>query len=334
MLPISEFDKIECLESLVGIRSQCAVDASYPFWIEDIEGVEVKKLAMIAKASNGSGKDFGNQLINSAAREMMGHLELLMNNGYKLKEVAADMCSSCSLLPSYTANGGIIVKSVLPSNFKELKLTKLVSMTNVTGDHQITIDDGVLPKYYTGSFTSGVLQTFNINYTTREKSVRVYFTDPLVPGGLVSCPTSSSCGCGKSNNSDNVIVVTGLAGGLESSTQIGFIPCASITCSTDLLVCNLIKQLPNIFGLTLFYKVGEKYLLHKAASERNNEAVSYNEEEPSELVRNYSRLYTSLLYGTVSQSGVKKVINDFLSQKRSDSCVMCESKIKTAYVTG
>ena len=104
MFPKSFVDKTECLQSLVGVRTGCTVDKQYPFWIEDIEGVDVKKLASMSKASNPNGKDFGNQLINNAARQMLGDVELLLNNGYKMKNIVGDMCSTCTLVASYTLN--------------------------------------------------------------------------------------------------------------------------------------------------------------------------------------------------------------------------------------
>jgi hypothetical protein len=333
MFPQSEIDKSECLESLVGIRTGCTADTRYPFWIEDIEGVDVSVLAAMAKGSNGNGKDFGRQLINGAAREFLGDIELLINNGYGLKEIAADMCSSNTLLTSYTANAGIIVKSNIYSRFQQLKITKLQVLTNVTGERQLRFDDGFATTDYKVQLEAGKIMPMDFNYTTDRDQVTIRFTDPTVGVGKVSINKGSGCGCSGGKVLGDVIF-EGIVGSTVNSNQYGFLPCAAITCSYDHLVCNMVKLTPNIFGLALFYKVAEKFFLNKAQSKRNNDTVSFNEGEPSEFVRNYGMLYASKLYGKADRKAVKHVVSDYLKKNHKDCCVICNSRSMTAAITG
>lgn len=334
MFPKTFVDKVECLESLVGIRTGCSVEKQYPFWIEDIEGVDVRKLASMTKASNPHGKDFAAQLINNSARQMMGDLELLLNNGYKIQNIVGDMCSSCTLLPNYTANTGIIIKSVIASKFLFLRITKLTVLANVTAEKQITIDDGVTPKYYTVNLVAGTLMPVVLDYSTTQKTVRVFFTDITVPLGQITCTTTTNCGCGGSATSNDPVSIAGLVAGVETSTQYGFLPCVAVDCSYDSLVCNLIQQTPNIFGLAMLYKVGELYYDNKKVADRSNDAVSFNDEAQEEQKKNYARLYLGKIKGVSGMSSIAKLVNDYLKTYRADKCVICEAKIKTGYVTG
>lgn len=337
MYPISTVDKISCMQALVGIRTACDPGTNYPFWIEDIEGVDVSKLAKIAKSSNPSGKDFANQLINNASRQMMGDLELFLNDGYRLNNVVGDMCSTCTLLPTYVVNTGIVVKSSVATNFNILRITKLQILANNTGTFQMVIDDGETPEYFDIELTAGTIMPVVLNYFTKKKSAKVYFSDPIVSLGQVMCSTSSSCGCGGSATSNNPITVTGLVAGVESSTQYGFLPCAAVGCSYDSLVCGLVKQAPNIFGLALLYKVGALYYDNKRVGDRNNDAISFNDEEGTEKEdqkKNYDRLYWAKMKGTTSVLGINKVVKDYLKNNRTDKCVICDSKLLTAYATG
>jgi len=333
MFPQSDIDKTECLESLVGIRTGCTVDERKPFWIEDIEGVDVTILAAMAKGTNGTGKDFGQQLINSASREFLGDIELLVNNGYGLKEIAADMCSSNTLLTTYTPNAGIIIKSNLYSRFQQLKITSLKVLTNVTGPRVLRFDDGVETTDYNVTLTAGVIIPIDLNYTTDQKKVTVKFTDATVGVGKVQVVSSKGCGCSGGKAHEDVLF-TGVVGSLETASPYGFLPCVALTCSYDHLICNMVKLTPNIFGLALLYKVGEKYFLNKAQSNRNNDVVSYNDGEPSELVRNYGALYASKLYGKADRKAVKHVISDYLSKNAKDCCVICNSRSRVAAITG
>lgn len=333
MLPKSDFDKTECLESLLGIRTGCTVEKEYPFFVEDIEGVDVNKLAKIAKGSNPTGVDLAKQLVNSSAREILADIELLLNNGYSFKDVAGDLCSSCTLLPTYTANTGVMVRSMINSQYQGLHITKVTLLTNVTGSRTFVIDDGDTQEPFDVNLQANTLIPVKLNYRTDKTSVKLRFVDPTVGLGKISCKTTSDCGCGSSAKSGLPIAYTGLLAGNEVTSQYGFLVCASVSCSYDSLVCKMIKLTPGVFGSAMMLKFGEKYYLHKAASDRNNQAVSYNEEEPSELVRNYGNLYASRLYGKSDRRGIKNVINDYLKNFK-DGCIQCHSKISTAYAVG
>lgn len=334
MFPTSFVDKVNCMQSLMGIRTQCLPGEQYPFWIEDIEGVDVKNLAALAKATNTNGKDFGKQLINNAARQMMGDIETLLNNGYKMNAIAGDMCSACTFITSYTANSGIVVKSNVGTSYGILHITSLNVLTNVTGTRTMKIDDGVDPKLYDVELIAGTMMPLSLNYSTTQKFVKITFTDITVGLGHITCATQSSCGCGGSSTSHNPVKIAGLVAGIETTSQFGFLPCASVTCSYDSLVCHLIKQTPNIFGLALLYKTGELYYDILKVSTRNNEAVSFNEEDKEEQKKNYARLYWAKIKGTSGVTGINTLIGHYLKTNRGDKCVTCESKVRTAYVTG
>jgi hypothetical protein len=329
-------DQVECLETLLGLRSKCTGGTNcYPFYVEDIQGVDIKTLSKIAKGSNLSGADFAQQLINSSARQMVGDIELLINGGYNMPNIVGEVCSMCQHLPTYTADAGIVVKSLVQSRFQELRLTKLQILANVTGVRQLEIIDGIETKFTNVNLTAGVIIPVNLEYKTSARSVQIKFTDPTVPLGQIYCATNTSCGCGgvQNPNASRVIQITGLQAGNEVSTQYGFLPCASVTCSFDSLVCAMIKNTPKVFGLTLLYKFGEQYFLHRNASDRNNEAVSMNEADEGEVTKDYGKLYWSRLQGGSMKLGVKTVISDFLKHNK-DKCVVCDSKTVQGHVTG
>lgn len=334
MYPQAEdIDVVSCLEDLVGIRTACPPGVNKPFWIEDLEGVDTKKLATMARASSFKGVDFGTFLIGSAAREMMGDIELLINNGYSLKNYIGTACSNCDLRPVYMAAGGIKIRAVGASNYQVIQITSLRIMANGHGAKQFVIDDGKTLKYFTVDIDTGVIQPVNLEYSTMEREVRIYFTDPNVQAAQVFCPTSSSCGCGGSSQAVQPFVVTGLSAGNDSTTQYGFVPCVTIGCSYPAMICSMIKATPRIFGLALLYKAGEKLFVEKGQSERNNEVVSYGEKE--EVQRQFGQLYWAKMKGTGdNMKGIRHIVNNYLQGISSDKCVSCQTKIYSSYVTG
>lgn len=318
----------------MGVRTGCTVEKQFPFWIEDIAGVDVTKLAGMAKGSNPSGTDFAEQLINSASRQMIADIETLINSGFRLNNIVGDMCSTCSLLPNYSTNAGIVVKPAVATKFGLMRITKLIVLANVSGVKQIKIDDGVTPRYFSVTLTAGVEMPIELTYSTTQGSARISFTDTTIPVGQIMCTTSSSCGCGGSKTSNNPINIVGLKNGSETTTQYGFLPCVALDCSYESLVCNLIQQTPNIFGLALFYKVGELYYDNLKVSDRNNDSVAFNDDEGGERQKNYGRLYWAKVKGTSGVAGLNKIISDYLKTKRADKCIVCEAMIKVSSVTG
>lgn len=330
-------NQVNCMETLIGIRSECnqPEEECGKFFLEDIEGIDVQALAKIAKGSNLTGADFGRQLINSAAREMLGDIELLVNNGYSIKNIAGELCSACTLLPVYTAGGGITIRTNVPSPYQELHVTRLNIQANATGLYDVVIDDGYTQQLFPVNLIAGTIMPVLLNYKTAEKMIRIYLSDNTVGMAQINCATQSSCGCGTSSKSGLPVIINGWNGLAETNTQYGFLPCASVTCSYDALICNMIKQAPNIFALTLLYKIGEKVYSHRAASERNNAQVSFNaDEEKTEEGKNYGRLYWAKLQGSTNRKGVKAIISDFLSKQRKDRCVICDARITTGSITG
>lgn len=334
MFPITLADKVQCLEKLVGIRTNCAINEEYPFYIEDIPGFDVTKLAKMAKATNPSGKDFGKQLINQAARTMMGNLETLLTDGYSVPNTLQDMCSANTLTPVYTGNAGIIIRPIIRTEFGIARIHKLQILTNYTGTGTLYFDDGEKIEQYDVELQENTLMPIDLNYSTKSKYVKVKFTDPTIGVAQVQQTTNSGCGCGSAAKASSPIKISGLLGEVETSTQYGFLPCVSVDCSYDIVVCDLINRLPNIFGLAMLYKVGELATETQLVSDRNNDAVSFNEDYDQQKPTNYAQRYWASLKGSKNIEGINKKINAYLAEKRGDSCIVCETKVRTAYVTG
>lgn len=329
-------DQVECLETLLGMRTLCTQpeEECAPFFLEDIEGIDINALSKFAKGTNLSGADMGKQIINSAAREMLGDIELLVLNGYSMQNIAGELCSSCNLLPVYTPGGGITVQTNIPSPYQELHITKLNVLANDTGAHVIVIDDGVAVKNYNVNLVAGIISPVLMNYRTMERKIKISLADNTVGMGQITCATQSGCGCGSSSKAGLPVIINGLLAGNDNTTQYGFLPCATVTCSYNALICNMIKYAPNIFGLTLLYKAGEKAYAHRGASDRNNSQVSFNDEEKVEEGKNYGKLYWAKMQGSTNRKGVKAIISDFLSKQKRDKCIVCEARIISGYVTG
>lgn len=328
---------MECLSSLIGLKSLCEENASTPlFFLDDAEAMNELALAELARPMNGSGKAFGNAIIDSASRFLIADIESLVPKGYQIKSSLNSFCNTCTYtaVTSASAKTGIVVKNISTSNNSYLSIDSLKVMIQTTGSFTIVLDDGILPKQIVHDFTGGTEAIFtNINFKTSSRQVKIYFLDAGVAVTALSCPTTKSCGCSGSNVQSREISVKGLLNDVEFQTQYGFIPCASIVCSLDNIICSIVNQQPRLFALALFYRSIAMIWNEPMFTNRINATASFNKEEKQALADRYLALYYERLQGSENVKGISDNMAAVLNNLR-DPCVECGRLITTAWATG
>lgn len=329
---------MECLEKLVGVKELCEENAVAPlFYLDDAEGIDRIALSQISKASNPSGLAFGQEIIESASRFLIADIETLIPKGYSIKSSLNSFCNNCTYtgLSSALSKTGIVVKNVSTSKNAYLSIDSLKVMIASTGNFTIVLDDGIAPKQIPYSFTAGTeVAIININFKTSAKSVKIYFLEDGVAVTALSCPTNKSCGCsGKKADASPDITVKGLLNDAEFTTQYGFIPCASVVCSMDNILCSVVNQQPRLFALALFYRSAARYFSEFPVSQRNNRNASFNEEEKIEKAEYYTALYYERLRGSRDVKGISDNMAGVLNSLK-DPCVECGRMHSTAWAIG
>jgi len=305
------------------------------FWLDDAQGVNRVSLAQIAP--NGSGKAFGTDIIESSARILMADIETLIPKGYSIKSSLNSFCNVCTYtaLTNSSPETGVVIKNVSTTKNGYLSLDSLAVKISNDGEYNIVIDDGVEPKMITGTFVTGVEKHFiNINYKTTAKEIRLYFLESDVFVYALNCPTTKTCGCsGQTSVNSKDLQVKGLVSGSEFTTQYGFIPCASIICSMDSLICQIVKQQPRLFALALFYRSTARYFQEFPVTQRNNRNASFGTEDKADLGDEYMSLYYERLNGSGNIKGIADNMAAVLNNI-NDPCIECSRKVGVAWATG
>lgn len=332
-----------CLQDLIALKFICGVEEPDPapyFWLDDIEGITEDTFAKIANISTPNAKDYATKIIDLTSREVATDIESLIPRSYSLTNTISSVCSTCTLQPLYSSGSkGILVKNVSGSKFSILTIEALDVSINSSGEFSFVIDDGLTPKTITATFTAGVVQPFKgINYKTDRSAVKIYFPDTSVPVSTILCSSTGGCGCGGGRNKQfnplvHGFVITGLLNGLENNTQYGFVPCVTISCNYDAIVCQLVNYSPRSFGLAMLYKAASNFFSGKLMSTRNNRVAGYDTEETNTLVEKYETLYKDILIGNQNRKGIGDIINNNLSFMR-DRCVECRSPHSVSYAHG
>jgi hypothetical protein len=326
-----------CFTDLIGIRGICEPPGTTPlYWVDDIPGVSLENLAKIVNASaTHTGKEWGFQLIERAARMMAADVEAIYDGTYKVENMLVNGCSSCTFLANYAtgAERGVLIKNNTDSAFARLVIDKITAKVNDTGTFTIVIDDGESERLIPVDFEAGViLDIINVNYQTRRKEVRIYLLESNVPLAQLSCPRKTSgCGCSGKSIVVDTLIYTGTAGGTESQQAYGFQPCAFIRCEADDLLCYTAHSAPRMIGMGLLYKVGELYFADRLHSTRNNRLGGTDNDTTEEEMKRYNKLYTDKLNGKGTR-GVKDLVKTALGNV-NDVCVVCDAKMGTAWAT-
>lgn len=333
-----------CFDNLVGLRSLCTTDAPQPlYYLDDVEGMDATRLADLAALEDGSGKTLAARLIDSSIRILLGDIESLLSPGYQIKaNQLANVCSSCNWSGFYanasSLGSGCVVKDNSYSRFSSLRIESLRVKLNSTGNFSFKIDDGLgQVKTISYAFVAGQEVTFqNVNYTTKAKSMKIFFENPLAQLAQVLCPANSSCGCGGAPKAvPTDLQIKGLHVGAETDTQYGILVCAVIGCSYDEILCSLVNSSPRLFGLALLQLVASKAFATNAVSQRVNRTAGYDQEEKKADSEIFYGYYRERLQGSPRKNilGIAQAISNNLALIK-DACVTCHSSVGIAWAAG
>jgi hypothetical protein len=326
-----------CFTDLVGVRGICEPASVAPlYWVDDIPGIDLKRLAELAATDAPTGDKLGKKLIETAARFMAADVEAIYDAQYKVENMLVNGCSTCSFMTSFATGlqRGILIKDNTASTFSRLVLDKLITKVNATGEFTIVIDDGDQILDIIHYFEAGKEYEFTgLNFVSKRKQIRVYMNESNVPLAQLSCPRGGSgCGCSGKSSVVSDLIFTGTYNGAESQQAYGFIPCAFIRCDAADLLCFIAHSAQRMIGMGLLYKVGELYFQTNLQSQRNNRTAGTNVDEAKEDAKRYAKLYLDKLNGNATR-GIKDLVFTTL-QQTSDACVVCNSMIGTAWATG
>lgn len=185
-----------CFVDLIGIKGICDPYAA-TYWLDDIPGIDLSKLARGAETSAPTGEKLGLKLIESAARLVIADVEAVYDANYKVQSMLVTGCSVCKYSGNYAAGPqkGILIKNNSTSTFSSLVLSKLNAKLNSTGTYNIIITDGKTTKTIEWEFVAGVEYEFqNLSYETKEKQIKVYIDEADALLATLSCPTNSTGG--------------------------------------------------------------------------------------------------------------------------------------------
>lgn len=324
-----------CFQNLIGIRGACEPQEAM-YWLDDIPGIDLTKLAQIAENLNTTGEKMAASIIETASRFMAADVEAIYDGQYKVQNTLVAGCSTCKFNTNYAAGNqrGVLIKNNAESAFSSLFIERLAVKINSTGNFDVLIDDGnpANLKTINFDFVAGNEYEFtNLNYSTKSKRVKIYMASNVVPMAQLACKKGSGCGCSGVTAVVSDLVYTGLNNGAETQQAYGFVPCAFIRCDAEDLLCFVAHSAPRMIGMALLYKCAELYFESRLKSDRNNKVAGMSNQDAIGDVTKFSGLYADKLNGKGTR-GVKDLVFTTLQQV-NDVCVVCNSMVSTSWAT-
>lgn len=325
----------KCAENLISVSADCTTDCSRAY-IEQIPGIDIYKLSKTVNNQVVTGVALGKLLISNSGSMLSAHLEDITTDGTTLK-TSAQLCSVCNFTSNYIKGGGVTVTNSTVSNMATLTISQIEMLVNVSGDHTVVFDDGVKKLTTTQTFVGQAVKKIILAtpFTTSERQVKIYLQDSEIAMSEIHCAQESGCGCGgyKKNNpnaSDN-IMLSGLLLGSPSKTQYGIKVCATSGCSSELMLCQLATAYPNKVTQSLLPLIAKQYYMELQTSARNNHiTMKMDSEEIADLIVYWNRQAEKQIFGSKLKPGLIQTAKQYLKTSK-DNCVVCKSKIRSAW---
>lgn len=294
----------------------------------------------MATEDEQSGIRMAEALILQAANSLYNEIVMMEPVGSQVKLFNEQDCSRCEYSTLITnGNVGVIVNNLLASKFKVMTIPRITIKSNFDGPANLIVNDGVNPITYSVVLSAGTTYQYQLGasfapYSTTEKSVKIYLEDANIGLYNLNCPTLSSCGsCSKRNGSvaaPKKFSIQGLNSGNPSTMQYGIIPCVTVSCTSENLICNMLPMYSNLFAQWMAYDVAiNVYKRALLSTYKNDVTLNLDPEVLKTNINTLSGMKDDLLngrkaaYNLNATTGIKTALQSFLNI--ADECVECKS---------
>lgn len=326
---------LSCLD-LLKIKDYCSPGETGPF-VGDFVDVNNVLFAHLADPDEQTGKTYALELLERSKSDVWADIMLSLSEGYSVKGVVYHYANTCRFTDSYVNGWGMSMTNFYKSQNSNLKISQINYKGQFDGPFNIVIDDGVTQTIVPATSVNGVEGSVAVDYTTTQKTVRIYAQDNTLKFSLQSCNTG---GCGSCASKRGIFIsTTGWNGSAITSQPAGFIPSAYITCNLDAVMCNVINNYKPLIAKALAYKVGIDTYNRLLISPRMNDSTLNIDGDAARaylntLVAKYREVMfgSAQAYGNAATAGIISVIRQSF-RTMSDPCLECRAQIGTITAT-
>lgn len=307
-----------CLNDFIGVRCLTQSPKS-GFYINDLEGLNLKYAADIVDSDHVSGLQFLQSKINFATSLVLADLTTYALPYFRvnslLDEILVGDWGTNYVAPS-PLDRGLEIK-VKQSRLLRIRVNSIkISIQETNFTHSVEITDGV--NTYSWPFTTDANGEVEIFPDFMSSSPNIYVTMNDTNINVNNTKVKPGCSCTTRNS--QYLVGTGWNGSSYSSTTYGLMVQATAECSQEELGCILAHKL--VFPI--LYKSGIEVVKEGLTTDRLNSITLLDTEKGTFLLEEFTRQY---------DKHMKTLIESLpsLLQRVDDCCITCN---QSRYVQG
>lgn len=299
-----------CLENYIGVKCLTQNPKS-GFWINDLEGLNLKYAADIADSDHVSGLQFLKSKIDFATEIVLAEIASYALPFFRMNSIIDEMKIgdfSGSYLPVAPLNRGLDVR-VRSSRLLRIRVNQIkIRIQETNFSHSLEIQDGL--NSFSWPFTTdgnGEAEIFP-NFLSSSDRIQILMNDTAIHVDNSSIKT----GCGCSSKSSPYLTVTGWNGSSGANSSYGISAQLNAECSFDEIGCILAPRL----SFPILYRSGMEIVKEAITSDRLNSITLLDGEKADFLLETFTKEYEKhfkILIESIPQ----------FMRRVDDCCVIC-----------
>lgn len=307
-----------CLNEWIGVK--CLSQSKSGFWINDLEGLNLKYAADIVDTDHISGLEFLKSKINFSTALVIEEIKGYMMPYYRINslvdEIVVGDWRKNNYLAPLNADRGVKLTTkksrLLRIRIQTVKIN--IQQANYTGSLQVVDGIDTISFPFTTD-ANGETEVF-VNYLSNTNVVYVTTNDATI--NVNNSAVKSNCNCNTKTTS--FLTANGWNGSIPVNTTYGLQVLALAECSMDDVACILSSKLT----FPILYRAGMEIAKEAATTDRLNSITLLDSEKVDLLMSSFKAEYDKYF----------KILVDSLPElmKRvDDCCIVCN---QSRYVQG
>ena len=306
-----------CLENWIGVK--CLTPSKSGFYINDLEGLNLRYAADIVDSDHISGLEFLKSKIQFATALVLEDVKRYAMPYYRINSIVDELkigeWDTAFLVPAPLDRGVKITarnSRLLRVRVNSIKIK--IQQTNLT--HSVEITDGTISTSY--PFTTdanGEAEVFP-DYFSNGNVVYITMNDTAI--NVNDSDVKTGCGC--QSKSSNYLTGVGWNGTNNANSTYGLIVQANAECSLDEIGCILASQLT----FPILYRAGLEIAKEAITTDRLNSITLLDTDKGNFLLNSFQAEFDKYMKNLVD--GLPN-----LMKRIDDCCIVCN---QSRYVQG
>lgn len=306
-----------CLENYIGVR--CFTTSKSGFWINDLEGLNLRYASDIADSDHISGLEFLKSKIEFATSLVLSEISAYSLPYFRINSIidTIDVGKfTTTFLPVMNADRGVRLKTK-NSRLIRIRVNSInVKIQQPNFTHSVEITDGLNTTSFPFTTDANGDAELFIDYLSTTNDMLITMNDTNI--NVNDSDVKEGCGC--SSKSSQYLNAYGWNGANNSNSTYGLQVKANSECSIDELGCILAPKL----SLPILYKSGLEIIKEAITSDRLNSMTLLDSEKTEFLFDMFSKEYDKhfkILIASIPE----------LMKRVDDCCIICN---QSRYVQG